>query len=150
MSGTLSRQIKTTAERIYSMRVLEARVGDAAQAGRALLAHDPAVEADQNRCEGRAPWPLCHMPVRECPYPQSFVRRNPVADRWLAAGPFAAMTDLDPKASGPPDGEVMQRECRSTPSALAPNCPNSWQWNSSMSMYQDATVAYSKTADLEK
>lgn len=125
MSGTLSRQIKTTAERIYSMRVLERRDGDAAQAGRALFAHDPAVEADQDRCEGRAPWPLCHMPVRECRYPQSFVRPNPVSDRRLAAGPFAAMTDLDPKASGRPDGEVMQRECRSALSDLAPNFQNS-------------------------
>lgn len=62
------------------------------------------------------------MPVRECRYPQSFVRRNPVADRRLAAGLFSAMTDLDPKASGPPDREVMQRERRSALSDLAPNC----------------------------
>ncbi len=38
MSGTMVRRIKTTAELIYSMRVLAARDGDAAQAGRALFA----------------------------------------------------------------------------------------------------------------
>jgi hypothetical protein len=32
---------------------------------------------------------------------------------WAAAGLFAAMTALDPRDSGPPDGEAMPGECRS-------------------------------------
>ena len=47
---------------------------------------------------------------------ERLVPENPPPHRWAAAGPFAAMTALDPRDSGPPDGEATPRECRSVPS----------------------------------
>jgi len=47
-------------------RQLHADAGDARDSG-AVVAHEPAREADQNRREGREPWPIRHLPYVDSP-----------------------------------------------------------------------------------
>lgn len=52
-----------------------------AHRGRALVGHDAAGEADQDRREGGAPWPLRDLPTRRGRCPALFVRQHPAPDR---------------------------------------------------------------------
>ena len=52
-----------------------------AAGGRALVADDAAREAGQDRCQGRAPWPLRRLPAGRGGGAPSPVRRDPASDR---------------------------------------------------------------------
>jgi len=60
-----------------------ADAGDA-QDGGVVVADQPAREADQDRCQGRQPWPLRHLPNGRGRSVASDIPGNPVADRPAA------------------------------------------------------------------
>ena len=83
--------------------------------------------------ESGASWPLHHFPDGGGSRPKSPVRRDPASDRRAAAGPFAAMTGLDPEAFRSPDrtraccagrGTPLQREIVTGPGFRSPNDPD--------------------------
>jgi hypothetical protein len=61
------------------------------QVGRAMVADQPQGEADQDRREGRQPWPLRHLPDGRGRDIATDVRRNSVADRPTASAAGARM-----------------------------------------------------------
>ena len=72
-------------------------------------------EADQDRCQGRASWPLHHASDGGSRDPKIPARRNPAADRRFATSSFATMTILGRETSKSPDRRAMPHECRSAP-----------------------------------
>ena len=85
--------------------------------GRGTLVTDHfAGKAHQDRCQGRAPWPLHHFPDGGGRHPKTSVRRDTSSDRRAAASPFAAMTGLGRDTSRSPDGTGVRRAGRSAPS----------------------------------
>jgi hypothetical protein len=49
----------------------------------------------QDRCEGRQPWPLCHLPDGRGRGVAADVRRNPVVDRPAAGTARASMSGVE-------------------------------------------------------
>ena len=62
-----------------------------AEHGGAVVADQPAREADQDRCQGRQPRPLCHLPDGRGRSVAADVPGNPVADRPAAGTARASM-----------------------------------------------------------
>ena len=87
-----------------------------AEGGRALVLDHTQGEAGQDRCQGRQPWPLCHLPIGRGCGAEGAVPKNPPPHRWAAAGPFTAMTAAHPIASRSPDRTGLCRAGRSAPS----------------------------------
>src|SRR5262249_55441391 len=73
---------------------LHAHPGDA-EDGRAVVADQPAREADQDRCESGQPWPLCDLPDGRSRGAAADVRRHSVADRPAAGTARAGMTSAE-------------------------------------------------------
>ena len=71
-------------------RQFHANAGDA-QGGGAVVTHKPAREAGQDRCQGRQPWPLRHLPNGRGCSVASDVPGNPVPDRPAAGTARASM-----------------------------------------------------------
>jgi Transposase DDE domain group 1 len=63
-----------------------------AQGGGALVANQPAREADQDRCEGRRPWPVRDLPDGRGRGVAKDVRRHPVVDRPAVGTARAGMS----------------------------------------------------------
>ena len=72
-------------------RQFHANAGDA-QGGGAVVTSQPARQADQDRCQGRQPWPLRHLPNGRGRSVTSDVPGNPVADRPVAGTARASVT----------------------------------------------------------
>jgi hypothetical protein len=64
-------------------RQFPAHVGDA-RANQGIVAYDSQREADQDRREGREPWPLCNVPNGKSRYFTRPVRRHSADDRGAA------------------------------------------------------------------
>ena len=65
----------------------------AAQSGGAVVADQPAREADQDRCQGRQPRPLRYFPARRGRGVATDICRYPVADRPVAGAARAGMSE---------------------------------------------------------
>jgi hypothetical protein len=68
-----------------------ANPGDAEDGG-AVVADEPAGEADQDRRQARQPWPLCHIPDGRGRGVAEDVRGNPDVDRSATSASRAGMT----------------------------------------------------------
>ncbi len=84
--------------------------------GQALVANHTAGEAGQDWSQGRPPWPVRHVPTGRGGGAEGAVPKNPPSHRWAAAGPFAAMTAVQPVASRSPDRTDVCCAGRSAPS----------------------------------
>src|SRR6266852_1437172 len=73
-------------------RQFHADAGDAEDGG-AVVANQPAREADQDRRKGGEPWALRDLPAGRGRSAATDVRRNPVADRPAARTASASMTE---------------------------------------------------------
>ena len=82
--------------------------------GRALVAHDAAREAGQDRRQDRAPRPLRRLPAGRGGGAASAVRRDPAPDRPAQAKAPPDMSEAS-KVSSNPTGEVRPRSHKCAP-----------------------------------
>jgi hypothetical protein len=80
-------------------RQLHADAGDAEDGG-AVVADQPAGEADRDRRQGRQSWPLHHVPNGRGRGVATDVRRHPVADRPVAGASRSSMTETVVRCDG--------------------------------------------------
>jgi hypothetical protein len=99
-------------------RQLYAHAGDAEGSG-AVVADQPAREADQDRCQGRQPWPLCHVPDGRGRGVAADVRGNPVVDRPAAGAACTGMKGIQGRKAQITMGEVRHGSRQIDDSAVA-------------------------------
>ncbi len=96
-----------------------------AEGGGALVADHPAREADQDRRQGRATWPLHHIPACRGGNSAAAVCGNPATDRRPAAEASTDMTPCIIAAVGlnrrAPGSRHLPNGC-----LLAPDCTLTW------------------------
>jgi hypothetical protein len=93
-------------------RQLPTHAGDP-RADQGVVAHEPVRKADQDRCEGRQPWPLCHVSDGRSSHPAAVIRGNYAADRrvTVASGDSSNMRSRDERSFGlKTTGEVRDNE----------------------------------------
>jgi len=82
-------------------RQFDANAGDA-QGGGAAVTDQPAREADQDRCQGRQPWPLIHVPDGRGGSATADVQGDPAAHRTIAGGARSGVRGTGVRCNGQP------------------------------------------------
>src|SRR3984893_5256677 len=99
-----------------------ANPGDAEDGG-AVVADEPAGEADQDRRQARQPWPLCHIPDGRGRSVAEDVRGNPDVDRSATSAARARMTGGSGQMRQTTTAEVGLDEGKATSSSPGRRAP---------------------------